>query len=135
MRNERGQVSVEAVLLAPVIVLLIGLAVAGGRLWLARAQTESAAGSAARAATLARSAAEASSLATQTARRNLNEVCAGTSVSVDTSAFGTSPGTAASVTARVTCSVPLADIFLPGMPGTITVVGTASSPLDTYRER
>lgn len=135
MRDERGHVSVEAALLAPVIILLVGLAVVGGRLWLARAQTESAAGSAARAATLARTAGEASVLAGETARRNLGDVCSSTAVSVDTGAFGTQPGTPAVVTARVSCTVPLADVALPGMPGSITVVGVATSPLDTYRER
>ena len=35
----------------------------------------------------------------------------------------------------VATAVPLADLAIPGLPGSMTITGTASSPLDTYRER
>ena len=38
-------------------------------------------------------------------------------------------------TATVACVVNLADLSLPGVPGTRTVTATATSPIDTYRER
>ena len=39
------------------------------------------------------------------------------------------------VTATVTCPVRLADLAVPGLPGTRTVRHTAVSSLDTFRER
>ncbi len=37
------------------------------------------------------------------------------------------------MTVTVTCEVPLADLALLGVPGSRTVTGTASSPVDVYR--
>jgi hypothetical protein len=39
------------------------------------------------------------------------------------------------VTATVTCKVEVADLAIPGLPGTRTITATASSPVDAYRER
>ena len=58
-RDQRGAASVELVILVPVLVLMLGLLVAGGRLWFARATVVEASQSAARAASLARSSGEA----------------------------------------------------------------------------
>ena len=55
-RGERGSVTVELTLVVPALVLVLGLLVAGGRLWFARATVVEAAQSAARAASLARTA-------------------------------------------------------------------------------
>jgi len=44
-------------------------------------------------------------------------------------------GTPATVTATVRCVVNLADLAVPGVPGARTVTATASSPVDTFRER
>ena len=41
----------------------------------------------------------------------------------------------AQVTATVTCKVDVADLAIPGLPGTRTITATASSPVDAYRER
>ena len=46
-----------------------------------------------------------------------------------------SVGTPAADTASVRCVVNLADLAVPGVPGTRTVTATASSPVDTFRER
>jgi hypothetical protein len=35
----------------------------------------------------------------------------------------------------VTCTVPLANLALPGLPGTARLKGTFTSPLDIYRSR
>ena len=58
-----------------------------------------------------------------------------TAVTVDTAGFAAPVGTPATVTATVRCVVNLADLAVPGVPGTRTVTATASSPVDTFRER
>ena len=54
--DQRGAAAVELTLLVPALLLVLGLLVAGGRLWFARTTVNEAAQSAARAASLARSA-------------------------------------------------------------------------------
>jgi len=57
-------------------------------------------------------------------------------VLVDTSQFNTVPvGQPATVTATVTCQVPLSDLVVPGLPGSRTLRFTFTSPLDPFRER
>jgi Flp pilus assembly protein TadG len=136
--DQRGAASVELVILVPVLVLMLAVLVAGGRLWFARASVVEASQSAARAASLARSSGEARDAGRRAGSRILATDglrCAGDSVSVDTGAFGVPVGTPATVTASVTCRVPLADLSLPGMPGSITVRSTGAAALDTYRAR
>lgn len=137
-RGERGSASVELVILVPALVLVLGLLVAGGRLWFARSTVVEAAEAAARAASLERSAGEARQAGSRAAARTLATEglsCGGDSVSVDTGAFGVPVGTPATVTATVVCRVPFADLSIPGMPGSITVRSQGASALDTYRAR
>ena len=61
--------------------------------------------------------------------------CTTTTVALDTSGFATPPGLSATVTATVSCPVRLSDLSVPGLPGTRTVSHTATSSLDTFRER
>ena len=61
--------------------------------------------------------------------------CSTRAVNLDTSGFGVAVGSPATVRATVTCSVPFADLVLPGMPGTITLRASGLSALDTYRGR
>lgn len=136
--GERGAASVELVILVPVLVIMLGLLVAGGRLWFARATIVEASESAARAASLMRSAGDARAAGRRAAERSLSTgglVCGGDSVSVDTSAFGVPVGRPATVRSTVTCRVPFADLALPGMPGSITVRSEGAAALDTYRAR
>jgi Flp pilus assembly protein TadG len=129
---------VELALLVPALVIVLGLLVAGGRLWFARTTVHEAAQSASRAASLARSAGQASSDGTQAGRASLATAglrCTNQTVSVDTSAFQVPVGVPATLRATITCSVPFGDVLLPGMPGSIALTGTASSALDTYRSR
>jgi hypothetical protein len=56
-------------------------------------------------------------------------------VSVDTSGFNNPPGTSASVTVAVACTVDLSDIGVTGLPGSRTLRDTATSPLDQARDR
>ena len=138
VRREAGAASLELVVVTPALVLLLGLLVLAGRVALAGSGVEQAAGEAARSASIARTAAGARRAAEQGAVRALGEQdlrCARVDVVVDVSGFGVPVGVPAHVRATVTCVVTLADLALPGFPGSRTVTATALSPLDTYRER
>lgn len=137
-RHERGSASIETTLGAVVILMMLGLVVLGGRLSLAGQAVEAAAFEAARSASIARTAGEAqasSQSAASATLANQSLRCRSTSVDVDVSGFATPIGTPASVQASVNCVVDLSDLTLPGVPGTRTVTATATSPIDTYRER
>ena len=137
-RDERGSTTLELVLWAPGLLLLIGLLTVAGRVNSANAAVEQAAVDAARTASSARTAAAAAGLAQAGADRTLAAQglqCTTTTVALDTSGFATPPGQSATVTATVTCPVRLSDLSIPGLPGTRTVSHTATSSLDTFRER
>lgn len=137
-RDENGSVAVEIALLAPALVLVLGLLVAGGRLWFARTTVVEAAQTSARAASLARSPGEASATGADAGRESMTTAglrCASSSVRVSTAAFAVPVGTPATVTSDITCSVPFGDVLLPGMPGSLQLSGRGSAALDTYRAR
>lgn len=137
-RGEAGSVAVEVALLAPALVLVLGLLVAGGRLWFARTAVVEAAQASARAASLARGAGEAVAVGTDAGRQSMTTAglrCATTSVQVSTAAFAVPVGTPATLTSDVTCDVAFGDVLLPGMPGTMRLTGRGSAALDTYRAR
>ena len=54
---------------------------------------------------------------------------------VDSSGFARPVGTPATVSVSITCVVNLSDVAIPGLPGTLPIAETISSPLDTYRGR
>lgn len=137
-RGERGSVSVEFAILVPGLILVLGLVVAGGRLWFARSAVVEASYSAARGASLARTAGEASADGAAAGRAALvsrGVECSAVSVTSSTAAFSVPVGQPATVTSRIRCTVGFGDVLLPGMPGSITLEATGSSALDTYRAR
>jgi Flp pilus assembly protein TadG len=130
--DDRGTATVELVLMAPVVLAVLCLIVALGRITSAEAQVEGAARDAARAASLARSPSAAKQAATEAARTNLagqHITCTRVSVVVDVSAFR--PG--GSVGVRVYCTASLSDLALAGVPGSKTLSATALAPLDRNR--
>jgi Flp pilus assembly protein TadG len=136
--GERGSATLELVVWAPGLLLIVGLLLVAGRVSGANGAVEQAAVDAARTASLARSPAAALSLATATARQTLAAqglVCTVMTVTVDTSGFSRPPGQPATVSATVTCPVRLSDLSLPGVPGTRIERHTSISALDTFRER
>lgn len=136
--EERGSVTVELTLMIPALLLILGLSVAGGRLWFARTTVVEAAQTAARAASLARTAEEAGAQGRAAGHRSLSTAglrCASSSVSVSTAAFTVPVGTPATVTSTLQCRVSFADLLLPVIPGSIQLTGNGSSALDTYRSR
>ncbi|MBA8793594.1 Flp pilus assembly protein TadG [Friedmanniella endophytica] len=138
VRDQRGSLSVEAVIIIPGLVLMLGLMIAGGRLWLARTHLSEAAYSAARAASLARDPGLAETDGEQVARDELDSHgvrCQSTTVSVDTTAFAVPVGQPATVTSHLECRVGFGDLLLPGFPGSIDLSADGRSALDTYRQR
>ncbi|MFI6326524.1 TadE/TadG family type IV pilus assembly protein [Nonomuraea sp. NPDC050556] len=136
--NERGSATIEAMLAIPAVVLVILLGVAAGRITVATAAVEAAARDAARQASIARTAGEASSRAQASARDSLNSRgirCTSVTVQVSTAGFGRPVGSPATVSATVTCTVPLEDVAFPGLPGSVRRQATFASPLDPYRGR
>ena len=130
--DERGSVTAELVILAPLLVLMLLFVVALGRLAGARIDVDGAAAQAARAASIARDPGSATAAAEQTAASALagqGVTCGDLSVSVGTSNFV--PGGSVSVT--VACSVSLADLVGLRLPSTETLSGTAVEPVDLYR--
>ena len=137
-RDDRGSTTLELVIWAPGLLLIIGLLIVAGRVNNANAAVEQAATDAARTASSARTAGGARDMAQASAEKTLAAQglqCTTTTVVVDTSGFATRPGQVATVTATVTCPVRLSDLAVPGLPGTRTVSHSATSSIDTFRER
>ena len=137
-RPETGSAAIEAAVGLPAFMLLIALVILAGRLTIATQAVQASASEAARVASIARTQGAASSAASAAAASSLanqNLNCARSAVTLDTTGFEAPVGTAAQVTATVRCVLNVGDLSLPGVPGTKTVTGTASSPIDTYRER
>jgi Flp pilus assembly protein TadG len=125
-------------MLVPVLVLLVGVVVGGARTWLARSAVEQAAAAAARSASQARTPGQAQRsaadlAAAQAAVGGLR--CDRWVLDVDARALADAPGLPGEVAATVTCDVPLADVLVPGWPGTVTVRASATAIVDRYRGR
>lgn len=125
---ERGSMSVEMIVLVPVLLLIVMIAVAGGRLVSAEGMVQAAARDAARAASIERSAGEADAAARRSlaAADTANAQCSG---GVDVGGFGRG-GT---VTVTVRCRVELSDLGLVFLPGATTVSASSTAPVDTWR--
>ena len=136
---EEGSSALELVIVVPVVLLIIGAIALGGRIAVADLAVGSAAAEAARSASIARTQSEAGLPAKNAAEASLAnqdlDCVDGPTVAVDTSEFSKDIGTPATVSATVTCEVNLSGLALPGIPSKKTITKTATSPLDTYRER
>lgn len=130
--SDQGAATVEMALLAPLLVALLLLVVLCGRLVSVQLDLDAAAHAAARTASLTRTVPEAITQAHATAAAILDRrhaVCRRPDVHLDTG--GLQAG--GMVTATISCTVPLADLVLLGVPGTRTVTATATSPIDQWR--
>jgi Flp pilus assembly protein TadG len=136
--EQEGSASVELAVLTPVLLLVLALAVAAGRIVTAEAGVDQAATAAARAASLARTPAEAQTTAASTGGQMLTQQglsCAEHAVTIDTSGLTTSASQPGQVTAHVTCTATLGSLLVPGLPGTKVLTSSFSSPVDPYRTR
>ncbi len=131
--DERGSITVELVVLTPVLLVLALAVVAFGRVAEARQQVVEAARAGAEAASVQQdpvSAAAESAIDGAIGTSGHDQACAGRQVLTDASHFY--PG--GYVTVTVVCQVPLADVSLPGMPGSTTVRASSTAPIDPYRQ-
>lgn len=132
MSAQQGSVTTEAVLVTPVLLALLALVVAAGRIGEVRNATVDAAQQAARAASLRADphAGEAAARRAVAATLDGQQIgCADVSVAVDTTRFARG----GDVTVAVTCTVDLADVIFAGLPGTRTVRSSAVEIIDTLR--
>ncbi|MFG1645549.1 TadE/TadG family type IV pilus assembly protein [Amycolatopsis sp. NPDC049252] len=132
--SECGSVTAEAVLLAPILVmLLVFVAVVVHRGVDARLRLDDVAHQAARAASLQRTPAAAVAAARATATSALAHAglaCRDAAVNVTTSS---SPGS--TVVVGVRCTVDFGQALVLGVPGTRALSATASEVIDTFRSQ
>ncbi|GII52806.1 membrane protein [Planotetraspora thailandica] len=129
--------ALETTIIAPALLTMLVMMIAVGRIAIAHGAIDAAARDAARQASIARDPSAARSAALSSAREALAREglkCA-PSVTLDTSGFSTPVGRPASVAATVTCEVGLADIAVPGIPGSKTLTSSFASPIDPFRAR
>jgi Flp pilus assembly protein TadG len=137
LRGGRGSISVELVVLAPALALLLLLLGAGGRVVEVQGHIDGAARDAARAASMARSALQASELARQAAVADLGQTswCAPRSVAAQVSGYpaaGPLPAGGADVTVTVTCEVNMSPFTSLGFTALMPFSGQAVAPLDPF---
>ncbi|GAB3917282.1 membrane protein [Microlunatus endophyticus] len=128
----------ELVIILPALIILLGVIIGGARIWFARSVVTDAAYSGARAASLERDPRSAGTAGRDATGQRLamrGITCVQTSVDLDVSGFGQPVGRPASVTERIRCQVDLGNLLVPGLPGSMTITGQGSSPIDSYRER
>ncbi len=133
-RSDDGFSTLEMVILAPVLIVLLLGVVALGRVTQGRQLVDQAAAAAARSAAAVGSPSRAGSTAHQAVDDTLTQAglsCARSDVSVDTSQFRAG----GSVAVTVRCTVNMSALTLAGVPGVMTLTATSRSPLETYRER
>jgi Flp pilus assembly protein TadG len=125
--RERGSMAVEVVLITPVLVSFLLLVIALGRYVAVRGQVEAASRDAVRAASLERTLNSAEGSANQTAAASLRgRQCTPVTLSGDFVAGGI-------ITTTLTCQIPLNDLGLLGLPGSVRITGRSAAPLDLYR--
>ncbi len=135
--RDDGNAALELVVLAPVLLFVLGLVVAAGRTSIAQGSVDAAARDAARQASISLTpgAAQAAALSSAKAALGRDGLDCDPVVTVDTAQFSVPVGEPATVTATVSCQVPLSDLLVPGLPGSRTLRFTFTSPLDPFRER
>ena len=131
-RDDRGSLTVELVVLTPVLLVMALAALVFGRVSEAQQQVVEASRAGAEAAAVLPTVGTAQWVGAINAVIDLigrTHTCANVSVVTDTSRFVAG----GSVTVHVTCTVLLSDIAFPGVPGSTVVRASATAPLDPYR--
>lgn len=132
-RDERGMATAELVLLTPVALVVLAFLVIAGRLSTTTADVAAAARDAARAASLTQTYEQAVDAATTTAGASLaahDVTCRNLTVT------GGDPSTfvaGGEITITVSCDVSLADVALPGIPGTRSIAKASTEVIDRFR--
>jgi len=140
MDSERGTAALEVLILAPVLFIMIDIAIYAGCVVTAHAIAHRAAEAGVRGRSVARtgrgSAQGGDASNNLTAGANVSPAviyCVGSQI--DTRPFAVPVGTPSTTTFTVTCSMTVPGITIPGLPQQINVSETETSVLDTYRGR
>lgn len=129
---QRGAVSTELAVLAPLLIGFMLFVVFAGRVAQAEGDVANAAHEAARAASLVGTPRAAVEAATETAEANIAEgavACRRLEVIVDTTDFDAG----GQVTVTVSCEAAFGDIAMLSVPGSRTFVATAVEVIDVFR--
>ena len=132
-RSERGTATIELVLLTPLALAVLGFLVIAGRLSTTTADVAATSRDAARAASLTQTYDEALDAADRTAAASLaakHVTCQNLTVTGGDPSLFVAGG---EITITVACSVDLADVALPGIPGHRTVSATSTEVIDRFR--
>ncbi|MER6074635.1 TadE/TadG family type IV pilus assembly protein [Streptomyces sp. NPDC001817] len=136
--KDRGGASLTTAIFVPVVLVLLGLLIACGRIVNAQSAADAAARDAARTASISADPASGESAARQAAEASLARSglhCASISVVLDTRGLSAPVGQAATVTATVSCTAPLSELAVPGLGGSKTLTGSMTSAVDTWATR
>ncbi|GAA2031270.1 TadE/TadG family type IV pilus assembly protein [Pseudokineococcus marinus] len=125
---DRGSMSVEVVVVAPLLLLLVVLVLAMGRVALLQGDVDAAARDAARAASVERTpgAAAAAAQAALDAVASPDQECA-------PAALGGTFAPGGQVEVTVSCTVPMRTLTGLGLGPSITLDATGAAPLETFR--
>lgn len=133
-RNEQGGATIEIAIIAPVLILMLLMVVAFGRVTSASGDVDGAARDAARAASLRDDKASAVVAAEKAAASSLQSgsaSCRSHQTQVDVSHFGAG----GYVAVDVTCKTDLSDLSLLRLPGSKSIHSRFVSVVDTYSTR
>lgn len=127
-RDDRGSMAVEVVMLTPLLVMMMFLVVGFGRFVSAEGEAQALARDAVRAATL-----ERDELSARLAARAMAAAAAPDNLACRPAEMSGTFTRGGMVTVDVECTVSFEDLGLVGLPGSATVRGSSSAPLDEYR--
>jgi Flp pilus assembly protein TadG len=137
--DDRGSFAIEAAILVPSLLLFLLLVIAAGRVETAQGVVDAAARDGARSASLTRTTAAARTAAEKSVATTLHQegvLCKDQQVvDVNVDDFAPPLGQTGEVTVTVTCTVPLGDLTVPGLPGGDPLISTFTSVVDAYRAR
>lgn len=131
--DDRGLATIELVLMTPVLLLVLSFLVVAGRLTTVRGDIASTTRDSARAASMASTYEQALVEARSVAEASLggrDVTCRNLTVSLGDPATFLPGGT---VAVTVTCEVSLADVAIPGLPGTRRISDSSVEVIDRYR--
>lgn len=131
--GQEGLMALELAIATPVIIVLLLLVVAFGRVTHGRQLVDDAAAVAGRAASLTTTPAQAEQEARAAVVATLTHAglsCQSTDVDVDTRAFIAG----GQVIVTVHCTSRLSNLALTGVPGQVSLTATSHTPLETYRD-
>lgn len=126
--DDRGSMAVEVVVLVPILIMMMFLVVAFGRYVSAEGEVQAMARDAVRAATF-----ERGSVAALAAARAMAAASTPDSLTCDDATMTGAFVAGGQITVEVRCTVSFSDLGLTGLPGSATVTGSSTAPLDTWR--